>query len=73
MKVYARNIYRMNEPYDEEHPEYDCMHPAETGSCGVFDAWICDAQGRIHPGYALSPVPIQQNDFNPTPLSDEEI
>lgn len=67
-KVYAFAIYKMHEPYDEDHPEYSCMRPAETGAFRVFDAWICDEQGRVHPGYAVSPVPIGQGSFNPEPI-----
>jgi len=72
MKVYPRNLYRLHEPYDEDQPEYDCMRPAQAGDFGVFDAWICNKQGRVHPDYNVSPVPIRNDSFNPVPLHELE-
>lgn len=72
MKVYPRNLYKLHEPYDEDAPEFNCIQPALANNHYLFDAWICDEQGRVHPGYNVSPVPILKDSFNPVPLHELE-
>jgi hypothetical protein len=45
--------------YDPNHPKYNCYSPANDGVYSVFDAWVCDERGNVHPGYNISPVPIR--------------
>lgn len=58
--VYADKIYRAKKDfiYGMDNPQYDCYRPVNTGNWSVFDAWVCDKFGNVHPGYNSSPVPI---------------
>jgi hypothetical protein len=49
--------------YDPELKRYNCYRPAHTGVYSVQDMWVCDEQGRIHPGYNASPVPVIVSDL----------
>ena len=54
-------IYKsVNGPYDEDHPQFDCLMPAmdDNGQFSIVDCWITDSQGNVHPGYNVSPVPV---------------
>lgn len=44
--------------YDSDKPKYNCYLPANSGSYSLFDCWVCDEHGNIHPGYCNSPVPV---------------
>lgn len=44
--------------YDSEKKKYNCYIPASSGSYSLFDCWVCDEDGNIHPGYNVSPVPV---------------
>ena len=48
------------EPYDDEAPDYDCYQPTETGAFWVCDCWVVDSEGRQHPGYSESAVPVRK-------------
>lgn len=58
-------IYKAKRPYDPERPQYDCYRPAESGSYMILDCWVCDKQGRVHPGYNVSPVPVHGRNIGP--------
>lgn len=49
--------------HDDSKPRYDCYIPAESGSYGIFDCWVCDSKGNIHPGYNVSPVPVSADNL----------
>ena len=44
--------------YDSDKPRYNCYMPANSGNYSLFDCWVCDARGNVHPGYRNSPVPV---------------
>lgn len=46
--------------YDPDNKKYNCYRPAQSGSYGILDCWVCDEAGNIHPGYNVSPVPVSQ-------------
>lgn len=56
----TRKIYRqLDAPYDPDRPRYNCYRPAHSGSgFYILDCWIVDSNGRRHPGYNVSPVPV---------------
>lgn len=56
----SKLIYRAKRGqfYDPEAPRYNCFNPASSGRYSVFDCWVCDERGNIHPGYNVSPVPV---------------
>jgi hypothetical protein len=53
-------IYQASEPYDLERPEYDCYRPLSSGSYVLFDCWVCNGQGEVHPGYSAGGVPVNR-------------
>ena len=58
--VFASCIYkaRKGHIYDPAKRKYNCYRPAQSGTWNVFDAWVCDKDGNVHPGYNISPVPV---------------
>ena len=55
----ADTLYELVEPYDDDHPAYTLALSSETtAGTRVADCWIFNANGELHPGYAISPVPI---------------
>jgi len=59
MYVIKGAIYKAKDgAYDPERPEYNCYSPADSGDWSIMDCWVCDKQGNIHPGYNVSPVPV---------------
>lgn len=42
---------------------YCCAIPAMTDwqRYEIFDAWVCDPFGNIHPGYNASPIPVHRD------------
>lgn len=51
-------IYKAVTPYDPENPKFDHYKPAFTTDAEICDCWVTDSNGRIHPGYNVSPVPV---------------
>jgi hypothetical protein len=51
-------LYKAVEPYAPEAPKFNHYKPANTGDFEICDCWVVDANGRIHPGYNVSPVPV---------------
>lgn len=55
----ADTLYELVEPYDAEHPAYNLALTSEfAAGTRVADCWLFNANGELHPGYAISPVPI---------------
>ncbi len=55
----ADTLYELLEPYDADHPAYTLALTSEfAAGTQVADCWIFNASGELHPGYAISPVPI---------------
>ena len=58
----ADTLYELLEPYDADHPAYTLALTSEfAAGTQVADCWIFNASGELHPGYAISPVPIRLN------------
>lgn len=58
-------IYRAKrgKVYDDTKPRYNCYSPADDTAYSLFDCWVCDPKGNIHPGYRNSPVPVNASDI----------
>lgn len=60
--------YALKDPtrYDDEYGEGYGRVEALEGGDGMFitDCWITDDKGKVHPGYAENPVPIQLQDVD---------
>lgn len=55
----ADTLYELVEPYDAENPAYTLALTSEyAAGTRVADCWLFNADGELHPGYAISPVPI---------------
>ncbi len=55
----ADTLYELVSPYDEVRPDYKLALSAETsGGVRVADCWLFNTCGELHPGCAISPVPI---------------
>ena len=55
----ANTLYELVEPYDAENPAYILALTSEfAAGARVADCWLFNANGELHPGYAISPVPI---------------
>ena len=52
-------LYELVAPYDAENPAYTLALTSEfAAGTRVADCWLFNANGELHPGYAVSPVPI---------------
>ena len=49
--------------YDEARPRFNCYAPIHTGKYNIVDCWPCDKNGNIHPGYNVSPVPVDTDNL----------
>ena len=55
----ADTLYELVAPYDVEYPAYILALTSEfAAGTRVADCWLFNANGELHPGYAVSPVPI---------------
>ena len=63
MKMLPGIIYRADEPYDLDRPEYDCLMPADyvQPENEIGDCWVCDELGNFHPGYDCCGVPVHHS------------
>lgn len=60
-KMRAGVIYKAKRGcvHDPERPQYNCYSPVEYADhCTLGDCWVCDKNGKVHPGYNVSPVPV---------------
>ncbi len=65
----AGHAYPFNDPcrFDDDDGQgfaYALVPDHESGSGGVRMAWVVDAQGEPHPGYASSTVPVAPGDVD---------
>lgn len=58
--------------YDPAKKQYNCFKPALSGRYQILDCFPCDKNGRIHPGYATSPVPIHYSALGEVVGEEEE-
>lgn len=60
-------LYALLDPerYDDDLGEgfTHALSTSDIDGCYVADCWIVDAEGRRHPGYDESPVPIRISDL----------
>jgi hypothetical protein len=62
MRFHAGRIYRFKKGCEvvETGGQYRYLMPDldDNGQFGIVDCWIVNGQGRRHPGYNASPVPV---------------
>lgn len=73
MSFVSGRTYPLVDPerYDDEDygTGYAFAQAAEgTDGCLIADCWIIDREGRIHPGYECSPVPVRYVDVVDDPM-----
>lgn len=56
-------IYKAVQAYDPEAPKFSYYKPHYTGDYEICDCWVCDKNGRIHPGYNVCPVPVHYSNL----------
>lgn len=52
--------------YDSGKPKFNCYAAAHTGNFEIVDCWVCDQNGNMHPGYNVSPVPVNTSNLGET-------
>ena len=53
--------------YDSDDDEqYDHVEPAinDNGKFWLVDCWLVTEDGKVHPGYNVSPVPVRVEDID---------
>ncbi len=64
-KFVKGKLYKGAWPYDSTRPEYTYYKPVSTGDWDICDCWLCDSKGRKHPGFRMSPVPMNRSVLTP--------
>ena len=56
----ADTLYELLTPYDAEYPAYTVALTSEyAAGTRVAECWLFNVNGGLHPGYTISPVPIE--------------
>lgn len=65
MEFSTGTIYEAKEIYDPDNETYCFYSPAVevTGEMSVFDCWVVNSKGELHPGYSASPVPVHRDNL----------
>lgn len=45
-------------PYDKYDEEYKFLRATDYNNSPIGDCWIINRVGKIHPGYNVSPIPV---------------
>src|SRR3546814_7962715 len=48
---------RFDDDFGEGYDHIMIPHDASPGDCYIHDAWIVNAEGKVHPGYEANPHP----------------
>ena len=52
------NCLGSNPPFDKYDKRYRFLKATDYNNCGMGDCWVVDEKGNLHPGYNISPIPI---------------
>src|SRR3546814_14858836 len=50
---------RFDDDFGEGYDHIMIPHDASPGDCYIHDAWIVNAEGKVHPGYEANPHPFR--------------